>query len=222
MAHERPLPHETPQFQNAAEYVVAITFTVAGGKRRQTAQRRAERVAERLANATARAADVVEVSAVTGPTSSDGTMLIPRRVHFAAANSGQATYGDPRKLDRYLDPDHERALASLREANRAYRARQEADRERREAVGCANTHRVGLPGDRRPCDCVYCRPDDHLAARELAAKGSHWFTPPSCLCGTPTPAGGRCLRHRDVHIVVIDGDPEALQQLAETTRHGER
>ena len=104
MSRERPLPHETPQFQNAAEYVVAITYTVAGGARRRTAERRAERVAERLANAAARAADVVEVSAVTGPTSSDGTMLIPRRVHFAAANSGQATYGDPHKLDRYLDP----------------------------------------------------------------------------------------------------------------------
>jgi hypothetical protein len=214
--------HERPEFSNAARWTVAVTFTVTGGARPRTADRRAERITERLVNAAARAADVVEVSAVAGPTADDGNMLAPRRVQFSAANTGQATYGEPRKLDRYLDPDHERALASLREANRAYRARQEADRKRREAVGCANTHRVGLPGDRRRCDCVYCRPDDHLAARELAAKGSHWFTPPSCLCGHPTPAGGPCLRHRDVEIVVIDGDPEALQQLADAAHDGKR
>lgn len=77
MAPEPPPAHETPQFQNAVEYIVAITFTVAGGARQRTADRRAERVAERLANAAARAANVVEVAAVTGPSSSDGTMLVP-------------------------------------------------------------------------------------------------------------------------------------------------
>jgi len=131
MAPEPLLPHETPAFQNAAEYVVAITFTVAGGARARTADGRAEGVAERLANAAARAAGVVKVAAVTGPASGDGTMLVPRRVHFSAANTGHANTGDPHKLDRYLDPEHERALASLKAANAAYRARQEADRARR-------------------------------------------------------------------------------------------
>jgi hypothetical protein len=222
MAPEPLQPHETAAFQNSAKYVVAVTFTLAGGARRRTAERRAERIAERLASTAARAAGVVDVSAVTGPTSSDGTMLVPRRVHFSAANTGHATYGDPGKLDRYLDPEHERALASLAAANEAYRARQNADRKRRQAVGCVNAHRVGLPGDRRSCECVYCRPDDHLAARELDASGSHWFTPPACLCGTPTPAGGRCMHHRRVEVVVIDGDPDALRQLAEASRRGER
>lgn len=215
-------PHETPQFQNAVEYIVAITFTVAGGARQRTADRRAERVAERLANAAARAANVVEVAAVTGPSSSDGTMLVPRRVHFAAANTGHATHAELQKLDCYLDPEHERALRSLRAANEAYRARQDADRKRRQAVGCANAYRVGLPGDRRSCACAYCRPDDHLVARELAENDSHWFTPLACVCGTPTPTGGRCMHHRSVELVVIEGDPQALRQLPEASRREER
>jgi hypothetical protein len=59
-------PHERPAFWNSVEYVVAVTFTVAGGARRGTAERRAERVADRLAN-TARAADVVAVSGSAVP-----------------------------------------------------------------------------------------------------------------------------------------------------------
>lgn len=226
-ASDSPLPHETPAFQNAAEYAVVIRFTVAGGARQRTAERRAERVAERLASAAARAADVVAVSAVTGPASSDGSddaILAPRSVRFAAANTGHAAYSDPQKLDRYLDPEHERALASLRAANAAYRARQDADRQRRQAVGCANAHRVGLLlfGDRRSCECVYCRPEDHLTARELAVSAPHLFPPPSCLCATPTPDGGRCMHHRHVEVVVLDGDPDALQQLAEACGREER
>lgn len=219
---ESLLPHQTPAFKNAAEYVVAVRFTVAGGARRQTAERRAERVAQRVASAAARAADVVAVSAVTGPTSADGEILVPRRVHFAAANTGHAAYGDPQKLDRYLDPEHERALASLQAANAAYRARQDADRQRRRALGCANAHRVGSFGDRRSCECVYCRPEDHLSARELAVSAPHVFPPPSCLCATPTPDGGRCLHHRHVELVVLDGDPQALGQLAEACGRGQR
>ncbi|MEX2620498.1 MAG: hypothetical protein WD250_09790 [Egibacteraceae bacterium] len=141
--------------------------------------------------------------------------MVPRRVRFAAANTGHGAYGEPHKLDRYLDPEHERALASLRAANVAYRARQDADRQRRQALGCANAHRLGSFGDRRPCECVYCRPQDHLSARELAASAPHLFPPPSCLCATPTPDGGRCLHHRDVELVVLDGDPPALRQLAD-------
>lgn len=222
MPRDNRPPHEAPAFQNAAEYAVVIRFTVAGGARQRTAERRAERVAERLASAAARAADVVAVSAVTGPANSDGTVLVPRQVHFAAANTGHAAYGDPQKLDRYLDPEHERALASLQAVNAAYRARQHADRQRRRDLGCANAHRVGSFGDRRSCECAYCRPEDHLTARELAASAPHLFPPPSCLCATPTPDGGRCLHHRHVELVVLDGDPEALQQLAEACGGGQR
>lgn len=222
MPRDNRHPHETPAFQNAAEYAVVIRFTVAGGARQRTAERRAERVAERLASSAARAANVVEVSAVTGPARSDGTILVPRRVHFAAANTGHATYGEPCKLDRYLEPEHERALASLQAANAAYRARQHADRQRRQALGCANAHRVGSFGDRRSCECVYCRPQDHLTARELAANAPHLFPPPSCLCAIPTPDGGRCMHHRHVELVVLDGDPEALQQLTEAYGREER
>lgn len=210
-------PHETPAFQNAVRYAVVVTFTVADGARRRTAERRARKVAERLANAAARAAGVVEVTAVAGVATEDESgarILTPERVRFAAANSGQGTYGEPGKLDRYLDPEHERALVSLRAANEAYRTRQRADRERRAAVGCANQHRVGLPGDRCPCECVYCRPQDHLAARELAAEGAHWWAELRCVCGSRASAGVPCLRHRGVRVVALAGDPAALCELA--------
>jgi hypothetical protein len=105
---------------------------------------------ERLANAAPRAADVVEVSAVAGFAGGDGTLLAPRRVHFSAADTRHVTYGDPDKLDRYLDPEHERALASLLAANEAYRARQRADRERRQAVGCTNTTASDYPATAGP------------------------------------------------------------------------
>jgi hypothetical protein len=214
MASDSPAPHETPQFQNAARYVVSVTFTVAGGARRETAERRAEKVAERLASAAARAAGVVEVTAVAGSAGSDGTIVVPRRVHFAAANTGAGTYADPQTLDRYLDPEFERALASLKAANEAFRARQQADRQRRLAVGCTNAYGASLFRERQRCECVYCQPDDYLVAHELAGRGSHWFGPLRCLCGTPTPTGGRCMHHRDATLVLLDGDPVSLQQLA--------
>jgi hypothetical protein len=202
--------HEDPRFYHAVTYTIAITVTVAGGARWDTSWRRADRLAERLASAAARAKDAVEVTAVAGA-SHDGEILMPRRVSFAGGNTG---LGSGRKLSRYLDPDHERALASLAAANARYRAKQQADRDRRTAVGCANVYRGGsLP--ERPCPCVYCEPEDHeLGLRQAERFGSHMFGH-RCLCGVGVPeAHGRCLRHRDVEIVLLDGDGAALQLLA--------
>lgn len=117
--------HEHNRFRNAAVHTIAVTYTVAGGARPATARRRAEKVADRIASAAARLRDVVDVRAVAGPAGSNGEIGSPSRVRFTAANSGSGTYSEPDKLDRYLDPDHERALASLDAANAAWRRRQE-------------------------------------------------------------------------------------------------
>lgn len=207
-------PHDDAAFANSVTYTVKVTMTVRGGVRRDTADRRARRVAERVADAAARAKDVVEATAVAGP-SRDGEILWPNRVHFPAANTGRDALGEVGKLDRYLDPDHELALRSLSAARRRQQAHREADRRRRAAVGCRNT----LSGvwDEPRCRCVYCEPDDHYVARQLFANTDPTACgPPPCVCGQPTPAGARCLRHRDVQIVALDGDPEALHAFANT------
>lgn len=138
-------PHERDEFRNAARWTVCVSFTVAGGSRSRTAAGRAERVTARLASAAARLAGVVEVAAVSGPSWSDRPFepLAPRTVFFDAANSGQGAYGRPQLLSRYVDPEHERALVSLAQANAAWRAREQADRERRRAVDCANAYGLG-------------------------------------------------------------------------------
>lgn len=207
-------PHETPEFFNSTEYTVSITYRVDGGARWQTAHRRARKVAERLANAAARLAAVVEATAVGGA-SSDGTLLSTERIRFAAANTGLGTHGEPDKLDRYLDPEFERALQSLAEANAVARKSTEADRERRQDLGCLNTRRLASQLPLR-CLCVYCEP----AAYEHALQRAETGTPdplrtPRCICGRAVAAAGlRCSRHRGHELVVFDGDTPALQRLA--------
>lgn len=204
-------PHEAREFANAVEYTLRLTFVVAGGARWQTAHARARQVAERLANTAARAKGVVDVRAVAGQ-SHDGEVLVAERVCFAAANSGHATGGDPTELDRYLDPDHERALASLADANAAARTRRQADFERRLAIGCANPAGLG-PGVARPCGCAYCRPAEHLEVQTTSRQPGQGVG--RCLCGrsgTPTAAG--CSPHRGQQLVVLDRDPPELARLA--------
>jgi hypothetical protein len=211
-------PHEDAAFANSVVYTVAVTVRVRGGTRALTAQRRAAAIAERLANHAARAKDALEVTVRAGP-SRDGEMAYPQPVTFSAANtdgpSGDTPRGDPPKFDRYRDPDFERALASLAEHNAAYRTWQDADRQRRREVDCANVERRG--GVRGRCGCVYCEPDDHYLARQVAATAGPraWETPP-CICRRHSSAGRRCLRHRDVVVVALDGDSDALWVLADT------
>lgn len=69
-------PHDTPAFQHAAEYTIAVTFVVAGGKRPRTADHRAHRVGEQIANYTAPWAKSVEVTAAGGA-STHGTVTWP-------------------------------------------------------------------------------------------------------------------------------------------------
>lgn len=216
-------PHETPQFRNAAEYTVTITFRVEGGARWQTADRRARKIAERLTNHAARAAQVVEVSAVGGP-SQDGKPFAPERIRFSAANSGAGSYGEPTKLGRYLDPEFERALASLAEVNAAARAVTEADQQRRQAIGCLNTYQSSsssLPAAR--CLCVYCAPGEHEHALRRAEAGQpDPLRSVRCICGRAVAAAGlRCARHIGVQLVVLDGDSERLRRLAQRQRPAE-
>jgi hypothetical protein len=211
LARERTVSlHETREFTNAVEYTIQLTFVVAGGARWRTAHARARRIAERLANTAARAKGVVDVRAVAGA-SHDGQLLAPERVCFDTANSGHCTGADPVKLDRYLDPDHERALASLADANAAARARRQADFDRRQAIGCSNPAGLG-PGIARPCRCAYCRPQEHLVRAETRET---WADGGSCLCGRPSapPAFG-CRPHRGQQLVVLDGDPPEYARLA--------
>lgn len=205
-------PHETREFANSVEYTVQIRFVVAGGARWQTAYGRARKIAERLANGAARAKGVVDVRAVAGA-SHGGELLTPERVCFEAANSGHGTNADPAKLDRYLDPDHERALDSLAAAHTAAHVRRQADRTRRQAIGCANPSQL-TAGLARPCGCAYCRPIEHLDGHVLRSPGS---SPAGvqCLCGRRLDAPGPdCRSHRDHQLVVLDGDPSELAQLA--------
>jgi hypothetical protein len=204
-------PHETREFTNSVEYTIQLTYVVAGGARWRTAHARARRIAERLANTAARAKGVVDVRAFAG-SSHDGQLLTPERVCFDAANSGHGTGADPPKLDRYLDPDHERALASLADANAAARARRQADFDRRQAIGCSNPAGLG-PGIARPCRCAYCRPNEHLEVR-TETRGP-WAEGGRCLCGRPSaPSAFGCRPHRGQQLVVLDGDPPELARLA--------
>lgn len=207
-------PHETPEFRNSAEYTVTVTFRVAGGARWQTAHRHARCIAERLANHAARAAQVVEVTAVGGP-SEHGRPFSPGWIRFAAANSGRGTYADPDRLDRYLDPEFERALASLADARATAADQVEADRARRQALGCLNTHQ---PSWRRAlrCPCAYCSPGEHEhALRQSRAGEPDPLRTPRCVCGRAvTTAGQRCARHVGLELVVLDADPAPLHRLA--------
>ena len=122
--------------------------------------------------------------------------------------------GCPDKLARYLDPERERALRSLSEANAAFRARRDADRRRRSAVSCRNTHQPLLDGP-RSCPCVYCDPEAHLLALRAARREEpDPFIERRCVCGQPVAiAGQRCTAHRSTDVMVLDGDPAALQLL---------
>lgn len=208
--------HETAAFQNAVTYSVTVTYTIAGGARRGTAERRAVEVAERLANTAARIPSVVEATATVGR-SMDGQLIAPQRVRFAKANTGHGAPAEPGKLDRYLDPEHERALASLAAADAAWRARRDADRRRRLAVGCRNTSVLSPPGG-RSCPCVYCCPEEHTGDAGLG-RAAAGLDLAQCLCGVLVGARGlRCPAHRDVELVVLDDDPVALHELAATQR----
>lgn len=206
-------PYEDPRFYNAVEYTGAVTYTVRGGKRHGTADRQARRIAERLASHAARIVGVVEVRATAGP-SRDGETTSPRVVRFDAANTGHGTHGEPDNLDRYLDPDHELALRSLAQANAAYRARQQADRQRRVEVSCRNPNDSVLRD--ASCLCVYCEPERHYdAVRDARVAGPSAWVEHRCLCGQPVALPGeRCLRHRDVEVVALQDDASDLQQLA--------
>jgi hypothetical protein len=203
--------HEDPRFTNSATYAVTVTITVGGGARSRTAHRRAGKVAERLANAAARAGDVVDARAKLGLVIGDEVVWTDS-VAFSAANTGQGTYADPDRLFRYLDPDHERALVSRGAANARYRERQAADRARRRQVGCRNADRAGWQTERWGCGCVYCDPDLHWAITQDPPGG--WGEPPRCVCGA---IGDGCVGHRDVALVVLDDDPESLRRLGEMT-----
>lgn len=208
-------PYDSPAFQHAVEYTVAVTFVVAGGKRRGTAERRCKRVAERIANFTARLADVVEVTAAGG-FSRDGELSLRSPVRFAAANSGHGTYTEPGKLDRYLDCERDLALRALAADNAAAKARRDADRRRRIELGCRNAYQPLMQGERY-CECAYCQPEGHLIALRRVQRGD----PPTpienrCLCGGAVAmAGQRCATHRDTGFVLLDGDPAPLQLLAD-------
>ncbi len=208
-------PHETDRFRNAATYTVAVTYTVAGGARRETAHRRARVVAERIASAAARLSDVVDASAVAGVPGPDGTLVARRAVYFANANTGRPDRGGD-KLNRYVDPDHERGLASLADANRQTRDHRDADQVRRQAVACLNTWRT--PG--RPsaaCTCVYCQPGRHLELLTDPSARAVWT--PRCICGRPvSDPGDRCTRHTDTEIVVLDDDPDDLTTVSNKVR----
>lgn len=209
-------PHDDPAFANSLVYTIAVTVRVRGGVRSGTTDRRAQAVAERLANHAARAKHVVETTADIAE-NFGGKLHWTRPVHFAAANSGKPSHGEPAKLDRYLDPEHERGLASLAAHNARHRALTEADRDRRLALGCPNACR--LIGARRPCDCVYCQPDDHYVAVQLqCSSASMACGPPPCVCGRHTPTGERCESHRNVEVVALEGDPDSLHVLADARR----
>lgn len=201
--------HELPERQNPVEYTVALTFRVQGGAGWQTAYRRAERIAERLTNYATGAAHVVEVHATGGP-STGGEIVARDRVRFSEANTGRGIGGDGPEIDRWVAPEFVDSLA-----------RSDADRERREAVGCSNSHRSDYE-IRRACACVYCTAGRKPETRTGLASAPQSLTP-RCPCGTPT--GGwhqRCLRHRNNDVVVLDGDPADLARLAELLQRERR
>lgn len=105
--------HEHYRFQQAVVYTVAITYTVEGGRRFGTADRRAGRVAELLANTATRMAGWLRSKRGWRRMSCGGQELL-RRVRFSAANTGAAVDGEPDERDRYLHPDHREALRLAR------------------------------------------------------------------------------------------------------------
>lgn len=216
-----PQPHETPQFANSTEYTVTITFRVEGGARWQTAHRRARQIAERLANNAARAAGVVDVTAIGGA-SWDGKPLSTETIRFSAANSGHGTGENPTRFDRYLDPEFERGLRSLAEVRAAARQTSEADRRRRQDLGCLNTSRSpSLPAAR--CLCIYCEPAAYEHALQRAEAGTpDLLTTPRCICGRAVGTPGlRCTEHRGHDLVLLDDDPSPLRRLAQRNRADE-
>jgi hypothetical protein len=207
-------PHESPEFTNASEFTVTITFTVAGGARRQTAERRARKTAARLADAATRISGVVEVSA-RGGVSYDRKPSWPSPIYFSAANSGFAAPTAPQRMSRYVAPEHEQALQSLAAANAAFRERQRDDEQRRRAVGCSNAQRAPYGLQPNGCACAYCRPGEHaLDAMVHDDAGPNRWRTYRCLCGVAvsTP-GGRCVAHRGVELILLAGDPADLAQL---------
>ena len=210
-------PYDDPRFYNAVEHTVAVTFTVRGGKRQGTAGRQARQIAERLANAATRMVGIVEVHATAGP-SRDGQITSPRLVRFDAANTGHALPGEPGKLPRYLDPDHELALRSLATANATAQDRRRADHKRRLAAGCRSASTY--VSARTFCACVYCEPDRHYdAVAAFRDSGSSPFIEYRCLCGkSVTALNERCDLHSLTTIVVFADDPPTLQLLADAQR----
>lgn len=206
-------PYERPEFQNAVEYTVSITYRVAGGAQHGTADRRAERVAERLANAAARAKHVVEVSALAGE-SRKGEMQRWAPVAFDTANSDPSRLPGTDKLTRYVDPEHDRARLLLHEHNRSVHERQEADRRRRAAVGCRARYRARFEPRPQWCPCAYCAPVEHLAAVRDDLRDDGTDGERLCVCGESIRAGRRCTHHLDVRLVVLHGDEAALTLLA--------
>lgn len=207
-------PYETPAFSHSAEFTVAITVVVAGGKRHTTADARARRIFERLANHAARSKPALEVTATAGA-SHKGEILWNTAVAFTAGNTSPDPLHEG-KFYRYLDPEFEHAKQTLAAANAAAQARREADRRRRRAVGCANAYPSLLEPGRRSCECAYCEPEDHLLAARPHDSATHGLALGRCLCGTAVPRPGqRCSRHRNVTLELLDGDPAPLQLLAD-------
>ena len=201
-------PHEADQFRNAATLTVAITFTVAGGARVDTARRRGERLAARLADSATRVADTVEVSACThrgGVQLGDGHHALL----FPAANTELNVGGATGR--RWIDPEHELGQRSLAAADATARAAHEADLERRRDVGCRNGSRL-LPD--WSCRCVYCRPVDHPEAATIHLQDMDAPTP-LCPCGRLTRRAGPCRDHEHVQVVVLDHDPPELLRVVD-------
>ena len=164
-------PYESDAFQNSATFTVAITYTVAGGARWETARRRARKVAEKLCDAATRMAGVVEVTARVGERSQ-----VPfdwsEPVWFRTANSGRAALSDPNRLERWVDPERELARQALAADRAAADRRREDDRRRRRAVGCPNAlPSLLLEPTRRECSCVYCDPQLHLMLLSRIQRG---------------------------------------------------
>lgn len=152
---------------------------------------------------------MLEVSAASGPWSSKPTL---RRLQFEAANAGCGSYAQPDVLDRYVDPDWQRNLDAVRDAEQRLRDLSAADRRRRMELGCRNAGRTASEPVRF-CGCCYCDPVDQLAAARLAVIDDSLKD--ACPCGAHL-RGATCqdssIHHRTV--AVLDRDPAALRQLA--------
>lgn len=197
------------EFANAAEHTITLTVVVAGGVRRSTARRRAERVAEKLADAASRTKHVLEVAARAGP-SHLGEVHFSHPVAFPAANTGESNRDG--RLGRWVDGDFALFLEQRRVERLRARERRDRDRRRRLDVGCLDASQLADES----CPCVYCRPAGHLRAVSQHGEGAPTvFAAPRCLCGGYVPApGSRCVRHRSARLVLLPGDPEELRRFA--------